>query len=138
MKFTITGDHSNLSKMLAPEHVQRAQQFLADADRELDAGDHFQASEKLWGAASHMIIAEMHRRGLKQSGHRAMINAIEQIAEDADEPSLRTNFAIAESLHANFYHGFMQPQDVRRHRSHIHEFVGKMNRLTNGKPEIRN
>ena len=124
--------------MLAPEHVQRARQFLSDADRELDAGDHFKASEKLWGAASHMVIAEMHRRGLKQSGHRAMIDAIEQIAEEADEPSFRANFAIAESLHANFYHGFMQPQDVRRHRSHVHEFVAKMSELTNCRPEIEN
>lgn len=124
--------------MLAPEHIQRARQFLSDADRELDAGDHFQASEKLWGAASHMVIAEMHRRGIKQSGHRAMIDAIGQIANDADDRSFRANFAIAESLHANFYHGFMQPQDVRRHRSHIHEFVQKMIELTNGRDQNGN
>ena len=115
--------------MLATEHVQRARKFLVDADRELEAGDHFQASAKLWGAASHMVIAEMHRRGLKQSGHRAMIDAIEQFAEDWEEPSISTNFAIAESLHANFYHGFMQPQDVRRHRGRIHEFVERMDDL---------
>ena len=56
-------------KMLATEHVETARQFLNDADREFEAGDMLQASEKLWGAASHVVITEMQRREMKTSGH---------------------------------------------------------------------
>ena len=115
--------------MQAPEHVELARKFLIDADRELADGDHFQASEKLWGAASHMVIAEMHRRGIKQSGHKAMIDAVEKIAADTDDPILSEYFARAEALHANFYHGFMEPQDIHRYRPRIHQFVDRMAEL---------
>ena len=116
--------------MLATEHVQLARQFLVDADRELDAGDHFQASEKLWGAASHMVIAEMHRRGIKQSGHKAMVDTVEKISTKQEDPQLSDLFARAEALHANFYHGFMVPDDVLRYRGRVHEFVDRMAELT--------
>ncbi len=116
--------------MLSTEHVRLARRFLKDADRELDAGDHFQASEKLWGAASHMVIAEMHRRGIKQSGHKAMVVTVNDIASGNEDRSLADVFGVAESLHANFYHGFMYPEDVRRHRGRIHWFVDRMAELT--------
>ena len=116
--------------MLATEHEQIAQQFLLDADREFEAGDIFQASEKLWGAASHVVIAEMHRRGIKQSGHKAMVNAVEKFAEEYEDPLLTEYFARAEALHANFYHGFMEADDVLRYRSRVHRFVDRMSELS--------
>ncbi len=124
--------------MLATEHVQLARRFLIDADRELDAGDHFQASEKFWGAASHMVIAEMHRRGIKQSGHKAMVDIVDDIAADHKDRALADVFGVAESLHANFYHGFMEPPDVRRHRRRIHWFVNRMLELTDEQNEAEN
>ena len=112
--------------MLATEHVQLARQFLVDADREFEAGDHFQASEKLWGAASHIVIAEMHRRGIKQSGHRVMVQSVGSFAEDFNDPTLGGLFTSAEILHANFYHGFLEEEDVRRHRDSVNVFVNRM------------
>ncbi len=56
--------------MLATEHIDTARQFLLDADREYEGGDILQASEKLWGAASHIVIAEMKRREMTIRTHR--------------------------------------------------------------------
>ena len=78
-------------KMLATEHIETARQFLADADREYEAGDMLQASEKLWGAASHVVIAEMHRRGTKSSGHRAMILAVVRLPRTSTTPNCDRN-----------------------------------------------
>ena len=117
--------------MLATDHIQLAKQFLVDADKELDDGDVFQASEKLWGAASHVVIAEMHRRGVKQSGHRTMVRSVGSFAEDFNDPTLGGLFSSAEILHANFYHGFLEHEDVRRHRNSVHLFVNRMNELAN-------
>ena len=119
--------------MLAPEHDQLARQFLIDADREFADGELYQASEKLWGAASHVVIAEMHRRGTKQSGHRVMVRAVESFAKEFEDPSLDFLFSSAETLHANFYHGFLDVDDLRRHRDRVNMFVNRMLELTNGR-----
>ncbi|MXX92659.1 MAG: hypothetical protein F4Y63_04295 [Chloroflexi bacterium] len=112
--------------MLATDHIQLAKQFLVDADRELEDGDVFQASEKLWGAASHVVIAEMHRREIKQSGHRAMVRSVGHFGEDFNDPVLRPLFSSAEILHANFYHGFLENEDVKEHRDSVNVFVNRM------------
>ena len=112
--------------MLATEHIETARQFLVDADREYEAGDVLQASEKLWGAASHVVIAEMHRRGLKASGHRSMVLAVQEFAKEEKDPGLSDTFAGARSLHANFYHGFMEDYEFEIDREKVHRFVDRM------------
>ena len=119
--------------MLAKEHESLARKFLVDADVELEKGETFQASEKLWGAASHVVIAEMHRRDIKQSGHRAMVRSVGEFGGDFEDPTLRPLFSSAEILHANFYHGFLEDEDLREHRNGVHRFVNRMLELTNGR-----
>ena len=116
-------------KMLATERVETARQFLNDADREFEAGDMLQASEKLWGAASHVVIAEMQRREMKTSGHRAMILAVRQIAEEHGDMELRPGFAAARALHANFYHGFMEDYEYAENRELVRRFVERITML---------
>lgn len=112
--------------MLATEHIETARHFLAEADREYESGDMLQASEKLWGAASHVVIAEMHRRGMKSSGHRAMILAVQEFAVDGEDPGLSDMFAGARAMHANFYHGFMEDYEFEIDREKVHRFVNRM------------
>ncbi len=115
--------------MLATEHIETARQFLADADREFEAGDMLQASEKLWGAATHVVIAEMQRRGMKASGHREMILAVRDFAEDFADPTLNGLFAAAGALHANYHHGFMEDYEYAENRDLTHRFVERMVKL---------
>ena len=56
---------------LMSDHVETAQRFLNDADREYAAGDVLQTSEKLWEDASHVVIAEMKSRGVDVKTRRA-------------------------------------------------------------------
>ena len=118
--------------MRASEHVETARKLLVDADREYEAGDALQASEKLWGAASHVVTAEMHRRGIARNGHRATINAVRQFGEDYEDGALLPLFKVAEMLHANFYHGFLHPDKIPENRDLVHDFVGRMLTYTNG------
>lgn len=43
--------------MEVQQRVQKAQEFLAVSDAEFAKGDDMQASEKLWGAAAHAVMA---------------------------------------------------------------------------------
>ena len=112
--------------MLATDHIDTARQFLEDADREYEAGDILQASEKLWGAASLVVIAEMKERGNPVRTHRQTLEAVDRLAEEFGIPSLADWFIAAQGLHRNFYNGDMEEIDYLNHRRRVIWFVEKM------------
>ncbi len=116
--------------MLVAEHVDTAHDFLDDAAREFAAGDVLQGSEKLWGAASHAVMAAAQERGWPMGSHRQLKVAADKLADERDDQSIRAGFALAEKFHANFYHGFMEDWEIRPDRDIVHDFVI---RLTNGR-----
>ena len=89
-------------------------------------GDILQASEKLWGAASHVVIAEMKSRGVDVKTHRAMVQAVEDLAVEFNEPSLANEFAVARYFHSSFYNGTMETHEFIADRPKVHRFVEKM------------
>ena len=112
--------------MLTEDHIDTAHKFLADTDREFEAGDILQASEKLWGVASHAVIAEMKRRGMKANSHRSMVQAVGQFAQETNDRSLRDMFVAARLFHQNFYNGTMEDYEFVLDRPTVHNFVERM------------
>ncbi len=112
--------------MLTQDHAMTAQDFLTASDREFAAGDVLQASEKLWGAAAHVITAVAKQRGLDHGTHRAMINSARQIADEVDDERLRSGILAAQHFHSNFYNGTMEPEDVEYARPLVHRYVALM------------
>ena len=125
-------------QMNVQEHVKTAQDFLNAADREFAAGDHLQGSEKLWGAASHAVMAAAQQNGWPYGSHRAMKSTARRLAEQHEEPLLLGGFVSAEKFHANFYHDFMEDFELDGDRPLVRDFVHRMIALlpSNGaKPE---
>ena len=118
--------------MLTTDHIDTARKFLDDADREFEAGDILQASEKLWGAASHVVIAEMKRRGMEAKSHRAMVQAVDQFSDELNDRSLRDMFLAARFFHQNFYNGTMEDYEFVLDRPTVHRFVDRMLEQTSG------
>ena len=116
--------------MLAIEHIETAEQFLRDADREYESGDILQASEKLWGAATHIVVAEMQTRGIDPNGHRKIKRFVRELGEEFEDPLLFPLFKHAETLHVNFYHGFLSEENFEEHRELAQRFVERMLELT--------
>ena len=111
--------------MLTQEHAQTAEVFLEDAAREFADGDELQASEKMWGAVSHAISAVAMQRGQDCGTHRKMVNVAWEIANEQDDDALRAGISTAEKFHANFYHGFMEPEDMERNAEIVRRFVAR-------------
>ena len=116
--------------MLAAEHIETTHQFLRDADREYDAGDILQASEKLWGAATHIVIAEMQKRELDANGHRKIKRFVKELGSEYEDPLLFPLFKHAETLHVNFYHGFLSEENFEDLRDLVRQFVERIVALT--------
>ena len=114
--------------MLTQEHLESARETLEDADREFAAGDTLQGSEKMWGAASHAIIAVAQARGWQFGTHRVLINAARRIADELDDDGLRAGLVVAQHFHANFYHGFMfiEDDDFEPNAELVRRFVTRM------------
>ena len=89
------------------DHIRTAREFLAKAELEFAAGDELQASEKLWGAVSHALIAAAQQRGWKHGSHARMREAVSLLAQEINDESLPDAFESAEKLHANYYHGHL-------------------------------
>ena len=112
--------------MLTHEHVQTARDFLEASDREFTAGDHLQASEKLWGAAAHALMAAMQERGWPGTTHRALTFSAERLTREYDDRSIREGFIAADKFHRNFYHDFMEEFEMDADRPRVNDFVERV------------
>ena len=116
--------------MNAKEHVQTAWEFLEASDREFEAGDILQGSEKLWGAATHALMAVMQSNGQTMKSHREMQNAARRLAIERNDVLILAGFDAAERFHINFYHGHMEDWQIADGREDVREFVERL--LPNG------
>ena len=116
--------------MLTHEHIQTARDFLEAADREFQAGDLLQGSEKMWGAASHAVMAVSQRRGWPFGSHSAMRVAVRRLADENDDPFLTAAFGVAEKFHANFYHDFMESEERQESIASVRLLVARLMALT--------
>ena len=111
------------------EHIDEAQEFLAEADRKFAEGRIIQASEMLWGAAAHMVIALAQQRGHPHRNHNAMKNAAKFLADEQVNPTITDDFEVAEKFHRNFYHNEMPESEVASDRSRVRRLVETLRAL---------
>ncbi len=109
------------------------------ADEEFAAGDMLQGSEKMWGAASHAVMAVAQQRGWPFGSHGALRIAVRRLADEIGDHSLLGGFGTAERFHANFYHDFMEHDaDFDFTKDVVHEFVVRMLGLMDTSPFMEN
>ena len=111
------------SETLVEKHTRLAWKTLADAEREIEAGDYPQAAEKLWGAASHAMKAYCASHGLLHSKYQHRRRAMMDLAEHSGNTVFRAGLNIADSCHSNFYNDWMERQNLDICLPDIQQFV---------------
>ena len=112
--------------MLTQEHAQTALDFLGKADRHFEEGDQAQASEKLWGAAAHAVIAVSIERGWPHTSHPSMKRAAERLSGEHGDPLIAAYFGIAEKYHIDFYHLAMTEEEWLADQPKVRDVVARM------------
>ena len=112
--------------MLTQEHAQTALDFLEKADSYFEEGDQIQASEKLWGAAAHAILAVSIERGWPHTSHPEMKRAAERLSEEHSDPLIAAYFGIAEKYHIDFYHLAMTEEAWLADCSKVRDVVARV------------
>lgn len=86
------------------QHMQISRRFIEHAKDELAKGERLQASEKVWGAASHALTAFGKDRGwlTDKFAHKDSIAYL--IFHEFDDPSIATSYrSFRDDDHVNFY-----------------------------------
>ena len=85
------------------DYETQAHEFLGMAWDFLAAGNLHQASEKGWGAASHMAKAVAVAQGWQYGNHAEFSNVMYQARHLTGNPRLRQLRGVANELHLNYY-----------------------------------
>ena len=98
---------------------EQAHKFWQQAQEELAKDDLLQASEKGWGAAAQMVKAVAEHQGLEHKGHKALFKVVSGMEND----QLKADFAMADSLHSNFYESWMDKALVKIYLEGVGTFI---------------
>ncbi|RLF23575.1 MAG: PaREP1/PaREP8 domain-contain protein [Thermoprotei archaeon] len=88
------------------------ERYLEEAKKYFEKGELSQAGEKYWGATTALLNIVALRRGWRHYSHRDYSDIVERIAEELKNPVISKLFAIAERLHANYYHSFIRSKEL--------------------------
>ena len=88
---------------IVTDHVALARSFLERSKSYLAQGDLHQASEKGWGAASHIIKAVAAANNWEYNYHDQFESVVINARQRYRQPSLLEVSRAAEALHRNYY-----------------------------------
>ena len=115
-----------VKEITAQNHRKTARQFLALSGKEFNAGHGPTGSEKLWGAASHAVMALAMQRGLPIHQHSDLKRAVQELSQETGDSNLNAGYSVAEKFHANYYHGFMDDFQIEGDRPIVEAFVTQL------------
>jgi len=108
-------------------HRDLAERFLREAEELLAKGDYVQASEKAWGAAAQIVKAVAAKAGKELKSHGELWRFVNEIA--GGDRELRRLWRTANSLHQNFYEGWMPPEDVKYAVEDVKQFIERLKKM---------
>ena len=114
---------------LTDEHKVVSRRFMQQADEELERGDQLQACEKAWGAAVRAVKSIAIQRGWEHNSHRHLFVASRVMSEEVNDPEIRRLFGVANSLHVNFYEGWMDTGTVIAGIEDVKRLLNKLDSL---------
>ena len=113
----------------AEGHVITSRELLTQALDAAERGDLLQASEKGWGAAAHMVKGLAENRGWGRYGDRKLYQAVDRLAQEANDGQLRALFSVASALHGNSRENSMPKQMVVDDLTQVRQFLDKLEGL---------
>lgn len=112
--------------MNSEEHANTAREFLETSARAFESEDILVASEILWGAAAHALMAVGQRSGLPIGSHRDLRMAAKHLTIELNDDSIYIGYKAAERFHVNFYHGFMDDLQIYVGRRDVRDFIMRL------------
>ena len=100
--------------------------YMSRAERYLEIGDLAQACEKSWGAAACALKAIAEARGWHHQSHPLLNDISGQIVDELGRDDLRNSFAVARSMHQNFYENWFQEDEVEHGVKTVRDYLSEL------------
>ena len=110
-------------------YLGRAQEYWKQASEFLKQRHFLKVSELAWGSVVQMVHALAVKQGRKLTTHKEIINYIRKISSMSGDKEMQELMKHAERLHANFYHQFLDENDVRETFGAIQRLLEKIGEL---------
>ncbi len=115
----------------AIDHAATSRRLIQQADEELAQGDLLQAAEKGWGSAAHAMKSIARSRGWRHTSHSDLFIIARRVADEMNQPEIRTLFQVASVTHQNFYEGWLDAEDLARNLADIRTLLEMLDRVPN-------
>ncbi|AET33743.1 PaREP1 family protein [Pyrobaculum ferrireducens] len=99
------------------------EKYLREAEELYARGDLAQAGEKYWGAVAALLNAIAEKRGWEHYSHKDYNAVVGRLYKESGDKELLTAFGMAERLHANLRHNFMDKEIFEAHREEALKLV---------------
>ena len=110
---------NNKYAAMSREYMERAEDYLRQ-------GDLKQASEKSWGAAACALKSIAEERGWLHQSHSLLNDISGQIVDELARSDLHDMFAVARSMHQNFYENWEPEGVVEYSVGRIKEYLAEL------------
>lgn len=109
----MTSVSPEVSQAYSDRYAAISQRLLRDAQRELDAGDLIQSSEKVWGAAAHAVKSVAEKWGWYHQGHYRLDAVVRFVSYEMDKGELLSLYLHPTTMHFNYYEHDLEFDDVQ-------------------------
>lgn len=105
---------------------QLADHYYDNYRRHWAKGDISKSSEFLWGAIAALAYGLGLFERQKLGDHGKLVSFLERLASREQDEKMGESVRAAETLHANFYHGFMSKDLFEHNQSKAEYLVAKL------------
>ena len=108
------------------KYAAMSRDYMARAENYLQVGDLAQACEKSWGAAACALKSIAEQRGWHHQSHSLLYDMSGQVADELERQDLRNLFAVANTMHHNFYENRFQEDEVEHGIAMVKEYLAEL------------
>ena len=112
------------------KYASMSRDYLARAEDYLQRGDLAQACEKSWGAAACALKSIAEERGWHHQSHSLLFDLSGQVADELDRQDLRDLFAVARSMHQNFYENWFHEDEVEHGIGRVKAYLAELDTVS--------
>jgi len=108
---------------------QTRDQYRANAEHAIEAGEYRKASELLWGAVTQQLKALAASNNIVITSHRQFFDFLRQLAAELNDRGLFEDFVALNALHKNFYDEIIPPDVFPGFYQKAIEYVARLDAL---------
>lgn len=89
------------------------------------------ASEYLWGVLNNLVTAIALFYGYENLNHAEIISFVKKLSDQKNKSEMRDQLSAANTIHANFFHDFMNEDDFEINKNKVVDLLESLNQILN-------